>query len=505
MAFEKQKTSMTNKGGNNKMRKYLLVLVAACLVFLAACGSSNNNETPAGGDGSEANDPALITIAAKDFPADDPNSQKILNAIEEGLAKQGKHVKLELVEVQSGTYSEKLGLLLQTGVIPDLIYFQGGDYQFAITQKILEDLTPYVENSVHLKASLSEFNKERMKNYPYLVWPAPTTTSVPVVRTDWFENTESGQRLLEDPTVDNYYEFFKEVKENNGADFAMTTAGNLVEIDVIFQQAFGVTSTWIQNDEGDYEYSLVTDYNKDKLEFYAKLYAEGLFDPEYLTKLWDTKEKAFYDGNAAVISGRQGGVIDIYNNKMLGQNGVEIMPLPPAKGIGHGYIPIDVSKEGRGFAMSNMSENKDLAFAVIEFMASPEGLMIDQLGFEGSEYEIVDGKIKLTDAFEAWYPHFIENTINFNPDLEFHPDTPHMSPAAAESLELVANYTNNDNMFVIPAELASRWDASTAVYEEFAADVVTGRRSIEEFDQFVADWNAAGGQDITQYANEILK
>lgn len=503
MAVEQQKTSKRKKGGNN-MRKILLLLAAACLLVLAACGGGSNN-TPVGGDGSDSNDPALIRIAAKDFPPEDENSQKILNAIEEGLAKQGKHVKLELVEVQSGTYSEKLGLVLQTGNIPDLIYFQGGDYQFAITQQILEDLTPYIENSVHLKASLSEYNVERMKNYPYLVWPAPTTTSVPVVRTDWFDNTESGQRLLDNPTIDNYYEFFKEVKEKNGADFAMTTAGNLVEIDVIFQQAFGLTSTWIQNDAGDYEYGLVTDYNKDKLEFYAKLYADGLFDPEYLTKQWDTKEKAFYDGNAAVISGRQGGVIDIYNNKMLGQNGVGVRPLPPAKGVGQGYIPIDVSKEGRGFAISNTSEHKDLAFAVLEFMASPEGLMIDQLGFEGSEYEIVDGQIKLTDKFEAWYPHFIENTINFNPELEFHPDTPHMSPAAAESLELVANHTNSDNMFVIPADLASRWDASTAVYEEFAADVVTGKRSVADFDQFVEDWYAAGGKDITEYANEILK
>lgn len=486
------------------MRKILLMLCAVLLVVMVACGKNDDNKS--GGDASDPNNPVVIKIAAKDFPTDDPNTQKILDAIEEGMKKDGKHVKLELVEVQSGTYSEKLGLLLQTGEIPDLIYFQGGDYQFAITQQILEDLTPYIENSVHLKASLSEFNVERMKNYPYLVWPAPTTTSVPVVRTDWFNNTESGAKLLENPTVDNYYEFFKEVKEKNGADFAMTTAGNHIEIDVIFQQAFGLTSTWIKNDEGRYEYGLTTEYNKDKLAFYAKLYKEGLYDPEYLTKQWDTKEKAFYDGQAAVISGRQGGVIDIYNNKMIGQNGptAEVMPLPPAKGIGQGYIPIDVSKESRGFAISKSSPNKDLAFAIIEYMASPEGLLIDQIGFEGSEYEIVDGKIKLTEKFEAWYPHFIENTINFKPDLEFHPDTPHMSPPAAKSLELVAQYTQSDNMFVIPADLAAKWDASTALYEEFAADVVTGKKDISEFDDFVAAWNAAGGKDITDYANEIL-
>src|SRR5690606_1911966 len=123
--------------------------------------------------------------------------------------------------------------------------------------------------------------------------------------------------VLENPTVDNYVAFFKEVKEKNGADFVYTTPGNLVEIDVMFAQAFGLTSTWIKGDNGAFEYGLTTQYGKDKLEFYANLYKEGLYDSEYLTKLWDTKEKAFYDGQAAIISGRQGGVIEIYNNKMV--------------------------------------------------------------------------------------------------------------------------------------------------------------------------------------------
>ena len=60
-----------------------------------------------------------------------------------------------------------MGLLLQSGNIPDLIYFQGGDYQFAMTQKILEDLTPYIDKSKYVKASMNPYNKERMKNYPY--------------------------------------------------------------------------------------------------------------------------------------------------------------------------------------------------------------------------------------------------------------------------------------------------------------------------------------------------
>lgn len=496
------------------MRKILILSVAILMVLTTACSFSENktsNDTAQtadnGNKGQTGEEPVTITIADKDFPQDDPNTQKLIKGIEEGMKAEGKNIKLEIAPVQSGTYSEKLGLLLQSGNIPDLIYFQGGDYPFAITQQILEDLTPYIDKSEYLKASMNKFNLERTKNYPYLVWPASTATSVPVVRQDWFDKTTSGKALLENPSIENYYNFFKEVKEQNGAQFAYTVAGSLIELDTVFDQAFGLTSTWLKGDDGKYAFGKTTSFEKDKLEFYAKLYKEGLLDPEFLTKKWDTKEKAFYDGQAAVIAGRQGKVIDIYNTKMMGQNGASatVLPLPPAKGKGQGYLPIDVSKESRGFAISKVSKHKDLAFAVLDFMASPKGLMLDQLGVEGDEYQIVNNKIKLTEKFAAWYPHFVENTINFKPENEFDPSTPLLAPPASKSLEMADSLTTKDNTFIIPADLAAKWDACIALYNEFAANMVTGKKTGADFDAFVQAWNAAGGQEITDYANKTIK
>lgn len=495
------------------MRKTLFMLIAIMMVVTTACTSNKSStESPSPSATAPATSPATtepvtISIVDKDFPADDPNTQKLITGIEEGMKAEGKNVKIKIVPVQSGTYSEKLGLLLQTGNIPDLIYFQGGDYQFAITQKILEDLTPYVEKSTHFKASLSPFNKERLKNYPFVVWPAPTASSVPVVRQDWFDKTTSGKALLADPTIENYYTFFKELKEKSGAKFVYTTAGTLEEIDVMFNQAFGLTSTWIKGADGKYAFGPTTQAEKDKLDFYAKLYKEGLIDPEFLTKKFDLKEKAFYDGQAAIISGRQGKVIDIYNSKSVGQNGAnaKVMPLPPAKGKAQGYIPIDVSKESRGFAISKTSKNKEMAFAVLEFMASPKGQMLDKLGVEGQEYTIVDNKIKMTDKFAAWYPHFIENTISFKPDKPFDASTPFLVEPAVKSLDMVASMSTKDNIFVIPGELAPKWDAALALYKEFEVNVVMGKKTTAEFDKFVKDWYAAGGKEITDYANQMIK
>ncbi|MFD0696719.1 extracellular solute-binding protein [Paenibacillus sp. GCM10027628] len=498
------------------MKKMLSVLAVGLMVITTACSTgggqkSEPSSAPAASAGAtsstKSQEPVTISIVDKDFPQDDPNTKLLINGIEQGMKAEGKNVKLNIVPVQSGTYSEKLGLLLQSGNIPDLIYFQGGDYQFGVTQKILEDLTPFIDKSTYVKASMTDFNKERMKNYPYLVWLAPINSKVPVVRQDSFDKTASGKALLDNPTTDNYYNFFKELKEKTGAKYVYTTAGDIDELDVMFGQAFGLTSTWIKGADGKYAFGKTTQYEKDKLEFYAKLYKEGLLDPEYLTKKFDTKEKAFYDGQAAIIAGTQGKVIDIYNTKSSTQNGAsaKVMPLPPAKGKAQGYTPVDVSKESRGFAISSTSKNKEMAFAVLEFLASPKGQMLDKVGVEGEQYQIVNNKIKLTDKFAAWYPHFVESTFNFKPDKEFDPSTPYLSAPASKSLEMFTAMSTKDNAFIMPADLAAKWDACTALYKEFAANVVTGKKTVADFDKFVQAWNAAGGKDITDYANKTIK
>lgn len=52
----------------------------------------------------------------------------------------------------------------------------------------------------------------------------------------------------------------------------------------------------MQQDDGSYIYSAVSDQAKEKLDFYVKLYQEGLLDNDYLTDTWETKENKFYSG-----------------------------------------------------------------------------------------------------------------------------------------------------------------------------------------------------------------
>ncbi|MGG4492199.1 extracellular solute-binding protein [Metabacillus idriensis] len=485
------------------MKKLMLIMLASLFAFAAGCSekteTSEKNE-----DGS-----TTIRIVMKDENPSNPASVAYFEALEQGLKNdENLNVKFELVEMPQGNYAEKLNLLLLSGDIPDLIYFQGGDQQIA-DQDLLEDLTPHLEKSKYLKDSLEPWNKKRLENYPYLLWVKPLSQKTPVIRGDWFEKMETSKALAADPTIDHYYNFFKELKANPpGGEgkpaYAFTAAGDLEELNAIFNMSFGITSSWLES-RGEFEYYKVSNQEKEKLAFYQKLYKEGLLDPGYITKEWDTKEKAFYDGEAGVIVGTAGKVIDIYNGKMMQTNGENtgVKVLPPAKGEGQGFGATDVTKEARGVAISSQSDKKDLAFKILDYLASPEGQMIDRLGFEGEHYKAEDGKINLTNTYyEQWFARFWEPS-EFKPEMPL--EKPLLGEAAEESLKMVNEFYQEDNLFILPEEYIANWDAMENLYKEYATDIITGKRPLEDFDAFVKEWNAAGGKEITEYANKQLK
>lgn len=498
---------------NMKRLGSLLLTAALCTSVLAGCGAKAGEaeggaDAGTGGGGQEAAESGAVELTAviKDMSADDEASQRLLETISEGVSDQlGKEVHISLAPISEGSYSESVSLLLQSGEIPDLIYFQGGDYQFAITQQILEDLTPYVEGSTYVKAMMEPYNEKRMANYPYLLWMAPDRIKVPVVRKDWFDASESGKALLSDPTVENYKAFFQELKDTHGLQAAYTVPGDLSELDMVFNFAFGVNQTWLKQEDGTYIYSKVSPQQKEKLAFYAELYADGLLDKEWLSKKWDTKESAFYNGEVGVVAGTQGATVNVYDKKMKAQNGEEaaLMVLPPAKGIDQGYAASNVSKEERGWAINADSPYKEEAFAVLEYMAGPEGQVLDKLGYEGEQYTKDGEQYALTEMQAEWYARFHETIKTF--DVEFSPETPYFGEAAEESLKMTQEYSAFDNAFVLPDDFVTNWDAGEALYSEFASDVISGKKSIDEFDKYVEDWNALGGAEITAYANENIK
>ena len=497
------------------MKKLIALLLAMVMVLsLAACGGKTEEpkaeapaaEAPAAepvevAEIGSPDAPVTVKVVVKDVFPDEEDVIALCAAINEKMAAQGKYVNVVFAEPPASGYASAMPLAVMNGEVDaDIIYFQGGDKPLA-DQGLLEDLTPYIAGSTYVKQLMDESNVAKMESYPYLLWLAPPRVSTPLVRTDGLEGVASYEALVADPTPENYKTFFKELKEVNGAKHAFTMYGDLQKLDAFFNHAFGVTGTCLQ-ENGEWIFSKASQAEKAKLAFYAELYAEGLLDPDFLTLTWDVVEQRFYDGEAAIIAGTAGGVVQVYDQKMMSLYGdsAALTVLPPAKGATQSYLSIDVTKEGRGLAINVDSENKDAAWAVLEFMASPEGRILDKVGIEGTHYNIEGDKIVFTDKFPGWWARFWDTTNAFNPTPAL--AAPVLTPAAQDSLDKVNEYMIMDHNLLIPEELTPQWDAMNQLYNEYAADIVRGISPVDSFEEFVEKWNANGGNDYHDLLQE---
>lgn len=445
-------------------------------------------------------EPIKIRVVSKDFTPSNPDDVKHLQRIEEALRAQGTDLDIELVDLPSSGYADKLSVMLLSGDIPDLIYFQGGDAKM-VEQGVLEDLGPMLADTKYVKDALWPHNVERLKNYPYLLYVYPVRGPQPVIRKGWLEKT--GLKAPE--TVEDYVTLFKAIKDgdldgNGVADsYGVTTADNTNELDSIFNQAFGITGTWMKNPAGEWGHSRITAQEKDKIAFYASLREQGLYDPEYITTKFDVKEDKFYTGKAGVIFGSSGEVIDIYGGKMRQVHpGAELVLLPPPKGPGgQGLAAVDVSKESRGFAISTVSEHKAEVMKLLDFMASPEGQMFDRFGFEGQEYTKDGDSFEVTDKIATWYARFMV-AANWTPPVVW------QSEAAQQSLATIQKDFKPDNTFVWPADYAADLDATENVYRSWVYKFISGAAKMDQWDQYVAEWEAAGGKRLNDYARTVL-
>ncbi|MCD7058933.1 extracellular solute-binding protein [Pelagibacterium xiamenense] len=453
------------------------------------------------GAGTALAQPVTIRVVSKDLVTTNPDDIAHIERIEEAMAAQGTEIDIEIVDLPSAGYQDKLALMLLSGDIPDLIYFQGGDEQFA-NQGLFEDWRPWIEDTEYLKDALWPHNGDRLDNYPYLLYVFPARTKSPVMREDWLAQTG-----LERPqTLEEWTEMMRVLAasdyDGNGEEdtYGIIAPDNTAELDAVFNQAFGVATTWMQNADGEWIHSRVSDAERDKLAYYQMLFAEGLLDPEFITSNWEVKEDKFYTGKVGIVMGTAGTVVDIYRTKMQQVNdGAELVLLDPPAGVGQGLEAVDVSKESRGFALSALSENKEEVVALMDFLASPEGQMFERMGFEGEHYTDNGGTYEITEAMGTWYPRFmIAQPGAWQPPVDL------LSPVAQASLEQGAHYFTPDNAFVWPAEYAADVDAAENYYRTSVYRFVSGEWSMDQWDQYVQGWYDAGGQRLTEHARTVL-
>jgi putative aldouronate transport system substrate-binding protein len=442
----------------------------------------------------------------------------------------------------SDSYLDRLNLTIASGRIPDIMIVNPVQLQQLTEADAIEDLTPYIEtfanqdilrayaqtDSLALAAATIDGRVMGIPN----VQPQADAPIMAWVRQDWLDALGlAGPRTVED--VERIAKAFMAKSRGNvgltGTLNPVLVPSNLHGFDAIFN-AFGAYPTlFYRNDAGEVVYGSVQPEMKQALEFLARLYREGVIDPEFATKNTDA-------ANELVVSGRAG--------IMFGPWWIPWWPLIDS-------VTNDPNADWQPYLIENAQGG--YTFSMGEYTYS---FVVVRRGFEHPEValKILNVQNDLSYGFND-APQFYDNfneiwTLLFPiPFLVEEPyvvermgreyqevlqgERPRESLSGAMQLELAQieediasprsvpsswatrmarldaalllaggyDEVRNDPAVarVLPSDMA--WPSLKRMEEEMILQVITGARPLEHFDTFVAQWYAGGGQALLEKLN----
>ncbi|WP_066719422.1 extracellular solute-binding protein [Clostridium sp. Marseille-P299] len=399
----------------------LLLTLAMVVSLFTACSKGKDSIDTGSKDsskgttnGSDNQDPVKIKIYYSDN-ATLPFKEDWLTVTE---AEKRFNVDFEFEVIPIADYATKVSLALNTGNnTPDVILYQstkGENASLALNGALVpisdySDLTPnfnaYVEK-FGLTDAINSLNLADGKRY-YL----PSLFDIPfydgglILRED-FLTTEG---LAAPKTYDDLYKILKAYKEKNPDSYPLTILAGPRVLYRMTMPAFGVslgkngasgTNTLSWNyEKGEYFTGAISDGYKQYISYLAKLYAEGLLDPEMADPIdgdaWSQKlasgksiaTYAYYDQIGGVTAASE---ID----------GFKLQMYPALEGpAGAHHQPKSRTGSGIMFPAAT-AERKDferVVKTIDEVFFSEEGAKLWCLGVEGVTYTEENGKITYSD------------------------------------------------------------------------------------------------------------
>lgn len=415
-----------------KLLSFLLIMAMAISLF-AACGKKSETKD-------EAKDTASNVVEKKDTQNQNDTAQKT-DEKEEPIkisiyysdnatlpfrddwltvteAEKMFNVDFDFEIIPIADYSTKVSLALNTQTnAPDVILYQttkGENASLALNGAIVP-ISDYSEWTPNFNARVKEFGLEdaieELKLADGKLYYLPALFDKPfydgglILREDFLE----AKGLPAPKTFDDLYNILQAYKEEYPDSYPLTILAGPRVLYRMTMPSFGIslgkngssgtnTLSW-DYEKKEYFPGAISEQFRDYVRFFAKLYREGLLDPEMADPIdgdiWSQKMAtgkamatyAYYD--------QIGGVTAASNIE-----GFKLQMYPPLEGpAGAHHQP--KSKTGSGIIFPAKTAKRPdferLVRTIDEVFFSEEGYKLWSIGVEGITYTVEDGKIKYTD------------------------------------------------------------------------------------------------------------
>jgi putative aldouronate transport system substrate-binding protein len=501
-------------------KKSLAVLtITTVAASLAACGSANK---PAGSStapsastaptaSAVANQPKPEFKALLQYGRFDPNAEVVAKFLNE---KTGYKVTYDMLPVENP--DDKLNLLMANKEKYAYMLLSGPQYSKLAASGALEPIDELVNKyGTNMKnvISQSSWNGAKLNGK---IFGIPQTgqgtvvNSALIVRQDWMD--ELG---LKPPTTrDELYNVMKTLKEKKNV---IALSGGKSPLAPEILPTFGLTLVQSTNTTGwdDVNGKLVNAVEspnmKKYLEFMKKLYTEKLIDQEWSLNQANKVIENFTSGKAAMISNGYFNAPTVQNALLKNTPNAKISSLPYLKGD-DGKVRV-TAINGISFyvGIPKWAENKEEIIKYLDLKLDKDIHKEATIGKEGVHHKFENGSYFpilpifndqynnassfLTGVDEKNYPIYWQARVRKDPIL---------TDAFNKNQEAAKGNTVVDPLaFAPPLEAIGKNNLKLQkLMEDTFLKYITGAEPLENYDKFIAQWKAEGGDEMTKAANE---
>ncbi|HEY5562629.1 MAG TPA: extracellular solute-binding protein [Clostridiaceae bacterium] len=554
---------------NKKPLVLLLALSMVVSTSLSSCGtkkpttSKTNLGNASDGPFTKYKEPVTVNIAfmGSDVttgrsPKDTVDDNVWIRSIKEDL-----NIDIKVLWTVNGVdnYKTKLNLAIASNALPDIISTSNyTQFDKLLTNDKIEDLTQYYNKYAYPK--FKQWYTEDggiMKSWGTVDGKMMgisnggvlyDSTRMVHIRHDWFVKTG----LPKPKTMNDVIDIAKAFKADDPTRYGFTMDKTIIgegEGDLVgFANAFGVyPRTWNKDASGKIIYGSIQPGMKDVLSTVADLYKDKLIDPEFAVKTGMQVAEQLTSGKVGVI---------------LGNFWLESWPLPDlykAKNVDWDVYPLMPMASNTGDFKVQTDPTQGAMITVRKGFAHPEAAF-KIMNYEASKLNDPDkadtAKFHSDDKYSyfGWGPISLELSplkVNFDTQVnvtnaidkndESYLKTPHdklQYKAVKAYVDAVAAGTkpdqndwgmykffygenstfgvqntyfkNNSYLSSVIAgyetpEMARKKSTLENLEDTAFIEIITGKKPLNSFDAFVAQWNELGGKTITSEVNTWYK
>jgi len=460
----------------------------------------------------------------------DWNTDPILAEVEKAT-----NTDIEMVKLDWGTFVDQTNAAIASGKVPDIIGVIDPNQRGLLEQWVADGVivpfegdaaaaAPNVLKPYAVNPSLGELKVGGKVYFQPVSWGDGQYPNMGLihVRKDLLDK----YGMAAPDTFQQYFDYLKKCIDSgdgSGVVFAGSTGvGPAINA---FAGAQGAPmSGWAKTANG-FEFWATQPGIKDALLLFREMMAQGLVDPGVWEMDGDKSRTPYVSGSACSLIFNGGGHIGRIQNDMALVNPSFQELLLPA---------LDAGKGSRGYLsepmfwgttqMAGMKNNNPVAAArVLNYLTSPEGLKLTAVGIEGRDYAMKDGEIVLLDQrMKDGFPTEAGNTgahplastiVSWVPQDWQNWQLLYGKDAAFK--DWFNAMWDNQGKYQIPSygllTTSPKWNefqatsndlVNRAFLEIVKAD--SAEAAAARYDQFVKEWQAAGGADAQTEMSAVL-